>query len=152
MAFKTFIAAGMMALSMAFVPATAEAKTNVVIGIGTGWAGPGFGAHCWGRHNRHCNFYGNYPGYGYPGYGYPYYARPYYYQPRPLYYYNDGPLYPRRVSCNFARNVVADHGFGRIVARDCRGPVYTFRARKNGWAYIVRVRAANARIIDVQRL
>ena len=142
MAFKTFIAAGMMAVSIAFVPATAEAKTNITIGIGSGWVGPGFGAQCWGQHRRHCNYYG----------GYGYYGHPYYNGPRPKYYYDERPVRPRRVSCGLARDIVADHGFRRVVARDCSGRVYSFRARKNGWAYIVSVNARNGRIVDVQRL
>ena len=140
MAFKTIVAAGMMALSMAFVPATAQAETNVTIGIGTGWVGPGYGDRCWSR--RHCNYY-------YGGHGY--YGHPYYNGPRPR-YYDDVPVRPRRVSCGLARDIVADHGFRRVVARDCNGRVYSFRARKNGWSYIVSVSSRNGRIVDVQRI
>ena len=149
MAFKAIAAAGLMALSMAFLPTAAEAKTRVVIGIGNGWYGPGFGVRCWSR--RHCNFRIGYPGFYpnyYPNYYPDYYPR--YNMRRPAYYYDD-PGYGRRASCGFAKEVLADRGYRKIVARDCSGPVYTFRARKNGHAFIIRVKAATARIIGVSR-
>ena len=151
MAFKTIVAAGLMALSMAFVPTAAEAKTRVVIGIGNGWVGPGFGVSgCYGRHHRRCG--GGY-GYGYGnGYGYGYY--PQYYVQRPVVLYNDPYYYGgnRRLSCSAAKRVLARNGFNRVVARDCSGRVYAFQARRTGHSFIVRVRAANARIVDVSRL
>ena len=57
-----------------------------------------------------------------------------------------------RLSCSAAKRVLARNGFNRVVARDCSGRVYAFQARRNGHSFIVRVRAANARIVDVSRL
>ena len=55
MALKTTIAAGLAAITMAlFAGNAAEAKTKVVIGIGTG----GWGAHsCWGGWRRNCGWH-----------------------------------------------------------------------------------------------
>ena len=147
MAFKTIVAAGLMALSMAFVPTAAEAKTRVVIGIGNGWVGPGFGG-CYARRHHRCG-----QGYGY-GYGYGNGFYPQFYYNRPVVRYNDPYYYGgnyRRLSCGAAARIVARSGFNRVVARDCSGRVYAFKARRNGHSVIVQVRAANGRIVDVSR-
>ena len=60
MAFKTTIAAGLAAVTLMFMPATqAEAKTNVVIGIGTraggGYLAVGTGIDAAARLRRLCS-------------------------------------------------------------------------------------------------
>jgi hypothetical protein len=135
MALKTIIAAGIAAVTMAFASGSAEAKTNIIIGIGTpGWYG---GNYC---------------------YNHPYRCRP---APRPLYYnyyVNPGPVihynYRRpvaKMSCGRAAGLVANR-FNRVAVRECSGPVYTFTGRRNGNLYIVKVDAFARRIIGASRL
>ena len=136
MAFKGIVAAGAMALSLALAvgvaPAPAEAKTKIVIGIGGGY---GYGG-CWDGPFYVC------------GWRHP---RPRYVVPR-HYYYDDYPQNYGRISCGRAKNVVQNHGFNRIVTRDCAGSTYSFKARKNGHNFVVRVSARNGRITSVTRL
>lgn len=144
MAFKTLLAAGFAALTLAFAPVPqAEAKTNVHIGIGIGtggWVDP-----CWGNSGRRCGWRPR-----------PHY---FYYVPRhrPLYYYDDDrydyvhrPV-RHRLTCHAARNLVDRSGFNSVRTRECRGEVYTFRARKKGHNYVVKVNAYSRRIVAVSR-
>lgn len=139
MAFKTTIAAAFAALTMAFIPVTstpAEAGTKVVIGIGNG---PGIG-HCWSRNGRRCNWH----------------PRPhhFYYAPRhrPVYYYDYRAPAVGKISCRAAANLVDHSGFYSVKARDCQGRIYSFKARKKGHNYIVKVNARTGRIIGVSHL
>lgn len=141
MALKTIIAAGIAAVTMAFAAGSAEAKTNIIVGIGTnGWNG---GDYC---------------------YNHPYRCRP---APRPLYNeYNDYNNYDDedtapviiyrdnrssgRMSCGRAADLVAG-SFNRVSVRECNGPVYTFTGRRNGNHYLVRVDAYARRILSINR-
>lgn len=140
---KTIFASLALALAFfAFAPAEkAEAKTRVHIGVGVG--GYGYG-------------YGPYYGYGYRPYYAPgfYFPQPYYggYYPRGRYYYVPRRhRYGRRISCRRARNIVRQHGFRHVRARDCRGRKYTFIGRKHGKTYRIRMRSRSGRIYSVRR-
>ncbi len=135
MALKTIVAAGIAALTMAFAAGSADAKTKIVIGIGT----PGYygGGYCWNH---------------------PYRCRP---APRPLYYnyyVNPGPVIyyrdrrpARKMSCGRAADLVASR-FNRVAVRECSGPVYTFTGQRYGKRYIVKVDAFARRIIGTGRI
>ena len=139
MAFKTIVAAGLAAVTLAFMPMSqAEAKTRIVIGIGT----PGFGygnSYCY-NHPRRCGGY---------------HPRPHYYytpqHPR-VHYYDDYAPVRRKLSCGAARNVVDDFGFNKVAASECKGAVYTFRASKKGHRYVVKVNAHTGRIVGTGRI
>lgn len=138
MALKSTIAAALFALTMVFVPGApeAEAKTKVVIGIGTG---PYVG-HCYNRNGRRCGWH----------------PRPhhFYYVPRhrPVYYYDYRAPAVHKMSCRSAARMVDHSGFNKVKARDCSGKIYSFRARKKGHNYIVKVNAYTRRIIGVGRI
>ena len=138
---KISIAAAAMAAVLAFIPEAASAKTRVHIGIGLG------GDWChYHRFSAGCRYgYGYYPpAYGYyPPFGYGYYA--------PRYYYPT-PGYRSVLSCGTARQIVRNHGFNSVRARDCSGRIYSFLARKGGKTWLVSVNARNSRITGIQRL
>lgn len=144
MAFKSVLAAGVLALTMAVglgaAPAPAEAKTKVVIGVG-------IGNSCWNRPYRLCGWRPHnhlyLPRYssGYYLYGDDYYA------------------YPRhkrigygKFSCSAAKSILRDRGFNKVTARDCTGTHYSFKARKNGRPYFVKFNAVNGAISGVNRI
>ncbi|QPC42191.1 hypothetical protein HW532_05435 [Kaustia mangrovi] len=87
---------------------------------------------------------GVYFGIGVPGFGYgaPAHYPGYYPAPRPRY----------RLSCGQARHIVRRHGYHRIRARDCRGKIYGFVARKHHRLYMVKVNARNGRIVGRYRI
>lgn len=139
MAFKSIVAAGLAALTLAFMPAPqAEAKTKVVISIGT----PGFGygsSYCY-HHPRRCGYWTPRPHY--------------YYVPRhrPIYYYDDYEPIRRKLSCGAARNLVDHSGFNKVRASECRGKVYTFTASRKGHRFVVKVNSLTGRIIGTSRI
>lgn len=135
--FKTTVAAGFAALTLLLLPAAeAEAKTKIVIGIGTPY---------------HGGYYGN----GYC-YNHPYRCRP---APRPYYFsyappvtYYDSYRRPKaKLSCNAARKVVDGSGYNNVRARDCSGSVYSFNAQRKGKAFRVSVSAQTGRIVGANR-
>jgi len=143
MALKTTLAAGFAALTLLLMPpSAAEAKTKVKIGVAIG----GLGHPCWGYHGYRCGWRHK-----------PHYL---YYKPRhrPGFYYYDDYGYDdyRRVrskmSCGAARHLVDVSGFNSVKTRECQGKVYTFKARKKGHNYIVKVNAVARRIIGASRL
>jgi ribosomal protein L34 len=144
MAIRKILAAGMLALSMAFavavVPAPAEAKTKVIIGIGGNYGGY-YGGGCWNGPYYLCGYRKHH-------------HRVFVPRHRPVYYYD---AYPRRVvkgkiGCGTAKDILQGNGYRNIVARDCQGTSYSFKARKKGHNYIVRMSARNGRIVGVSRL
>ena len=168
MALKTTIAAGLVAFTMALLPATAaDAKTTVNIGIGNGgWVGT-----CWSKHGRRCGWRAH-PGY----FRYaprhragvffaPRHRAGVFYAPRHragVYYnfgYGYGNVYSRpyrgpvshRMTCGAARNLVDHSGFSSVRARECAGKIYTFKARRHGRNFVVKVNANSRRIIGVGR-
>lgn len=128
MTFKSVLAAGMTALSLAGLAGTAEAKTQLYIGFGPPhlwsedceWIGRRY--HCYGPH------YGN-PHY-YPGYG----------------YYNDPPHFAHRIACAEAKSMVRKRGYHKVKTQDCSGRSYSFTASKNGHRYLVKVNAYTGRM------
>jgi hypothetical protein len=135
MALKSAIAAGIVAVTLAFLPGTAaEAGTNITIGIGTGWGDP-----CW----------------GYPGHRCGWRPRPHHFhvipRHRPVYYYDYREPAYHKMSCGRIRNMLEDRGYHRIRARDCQGKHYSFRARKNGHNYFVTVNAYSGAIVGRSR-
>jgi hypothetical protein len=141
MALKSTIAAALAAVTMLLLPAgAAEAKTRVVIGIGTpGW-GVGYwnGPYCGPNHWR-CRVA--------PRYGY-YRVVP----PAPVYYYGYAGPVRGKVSCGLARNIVDGSGYNNVRARDCSGRIYSFTGTRKGLRYVVRVNAYNGRIIGSGRI
>ena len=152
---KGTLAAAITAAVLMFGPETASAKTSVHIGVGLGGGGwchyHPFSAGCRYGYGYDPPGYGYYPsyGYGYPafGYGYPSYGYGYY---SPHYYPIPG--YRSVISCGTARQVVRNHGFNSVRARDCSGRTYSFLARKGGKSWLVSVNSRNSRIIAVHRL
>jgi hypothetical protein len=138
MKLKMFFAAFLAALTLSlFAGAPAEAKTRVYVGIGAPVWGPGY--HCWG-YPRRCGYR---PGYRYVA------PRPVYIPPRPVVV---APVVVRgRISCATARNIVDRRGYNAVVARNCSGSVYSFKARRNGLVYRVDVNARNGHIIGTRR-
>lgn len=69
------------------------------------------------------------------------------YQVGPDYVYRKGHGWYRsgrnvnRMSCGQARGLVRDRGYRNIVARNCNGQTYTFRAVRNNRAFVVYVNA-----------
>jgi hypothetical protein len=133
MTLRSAVAASFLAMSaLALAPEAAEAKTKVFIGIG--------GYPCYSHSYLGC------------GYGYPYYARRhYYYSGYPYYDDYDDDYYvkpvKRRISCSHAAEILRDHGYRKIKARDCGGRTYTFRAHKKGHIYLVSVSSRTGRIV-----
>lgn len=138
MALKGILAAGALALSLVVgvgaAPAPAEAGTKVVVGVGLGHG-------CWYRNNRHCGW-NKYPRYRHPGFGI---------------YYDPMPTIPSRkvyakVGCTGAKGVLRNHGYSKIVTKDCGGSNYVFKARKNGHHYLVRFNAVSGHITGSSRI
>jgi hypothetical protein len=106
-AMKTLIATGMLALSWIAIPTVAEAKTRIGIYFGV-------------------PFYDGAVRNGYlyePNYGW--YAPEYRYKVRRNYGNS-------RVSCNQAARHLRNSGYRNVVATDCVGRIYQFRAVRNG--------------------
>lgn len=138
MALKTTLAAGLAALTLLFVPmSAAEAKTKVKIGIAIG----GWNQTCWGAHGYRCGWRHK------PNYLY------YKHRHRPaFYYYEDYSPVRGKMSCSAARHLVDNSGFNGVKTSECKGKVYTFKARKKGHNYVVKVNAVARRIIGVGRI
>ena len=127
MTFKSFLAVGMTALSLAGLAGAAEAKTRIQIGIGA----PLWSDDCaWIGHQYHC--------FG-PHYGNPHYD--------PRYgYYDDEPRFSHRIDCQEALFRVRERGFRKVATKDCHGKSYSFTGSKNGHRYLVKVNAHTGRM------
>ena len=129
---KTLIAAAAFVAIAAGISAPANAKVNIDLFIG-----------------------GYNPGYN-PGYYEPSY--PVYddddYRPRRDhdYDYEPAPVYQSYgISCEEGRDQVRDSGFRKVRAVNCSGKRYTYKARRNGNPYIVRVSRRSGDIVSVQQ-
>ncbi len=132
MTFKSLIAAaGFAAVSVAGLAPQAEAKTRVTIGVGIG--GPFDYGDCDYSLIFHDCYDGRWGGY-YRHDHYPYYRRPMFF---------DEPRYhaPRRMSCNTAIRSLRVRGYSNVVALDCAGDHYSFKARRSGHVYKIKVNA-----------
>jgi hypothetical protein len=123
---KTLIAAAAVAVLAAGISAPANAKVHVDLFVG-----------------------GLNPGYYDPGY--PVYEP----APRPRrhhnYDYEPEPVYQSYgVSCEEGRDNVRDSGFYKVRAVNCDGRRYTYKARRDGNPYIVRVSRRSGEIVSVQ--
>jgi hypothetical protein len=131
MTFKALIAAaGLAAVCVSSLAPQAEAKTRVTIGVGIGE--PFFFNQCdYSLIFDHC--YGD----GFHRHFY----RPYYGHPM---FFDDERYYagPRRMSCNTAIRSLRVKGYSRIVPLDCAGTKYSFKARRDGRVYKIKVNAA----------
>lgn len=57
-----------------------------------------------------------------------------------------------RVSCNAARRILRNqYGFRGIRALDCRGATYTFRARRHGDVWRIKVNSRTGQVVRVRR-
>jgi hypothetical protein len=122
MIFRRILAAAAVAAGIAGLSAGADAKTNVHVGIGIGAPGYLYDPY---------EHYGEYP-------GYPPYYRPGYYRPYSV----------RRISCGIGANIVRNHGYRRVYARDCGGRTYSYFGLRRGVRFIVFVNARNGAIVD----
>ena len=119
---NTIIAAGALAAAVfAFQPQQAEAGTKFQFHLGVG-----------------APYYGYYGGPAYYG-GPVYYGRPAY-RPRPRY----------RIGCRQARRLLRNRGFHQIRTRDCNGKRYSFKARRHGNWWIVKVNSNSGRILRIR--
>lgn len=143
---RNLVVAAAVAASAFILPQTAEAKTNIYIGIGGGCVGnpyacdypPGWQGH------------GDYDDYE-PGYDD---DADYAYRPRQLY----RPRYVRdlairdSLTCKGARFMLEERGWRNVRPRDCRGTSYTFLASRRGVVSVVRVNSYSGRITSIRRL
>jgi hypothetical protein len=120
---KTLIAAAAVSAIAFGVSAPANAKVNVDI------------------------FLGGAPGYYEPSY--PVYDAPeYYYEPR---YERRRPRYEYSgISCDDGSQAVRNIGFRKVRPIDCSGKRYTYKARRHGNSFIVKVSSRNGKILSVQ--
>jgi hypothetical protein len=129
---KILVAAGLAAAFTLSAP-VAEAKLNVIIGIG----GPGY---CYDHYNSYnCGGYGYRP---HPGFYDPY--PPFYDDPYPPGYYYD------RVSCNEARWSLRERGYHDIRTRSCGGRYYVFIARKHHRTFVIKVSSRSGEIRSIR--
>jgi hypothetical protein len=128
MIMKTLFAAAAVSALAVGVSAPANAKVKVDVYLG-GYAP-------------------DYPGYYEPAY--PVYQpapRPRHHYPR----YDDEADYDNYgISCEEGRDQVRDSGFRKVRALDCDGPRYSYRARRNGETFVVRVSSRSGNIISVR--
>ena len=136
---KKFLLAASLAAAFTFSAQVAEAKVNVIIGIG----GPGY---CYDHYDSfHCGGYGYRP---HPGFYDPYppsYDDPY----PPAYDPYDG---YDRVSCDEARWSLRERGYHDIRIRSCGGHYYVFIASKHHRAFVIKVSSRSGEIRSIRPL
>jgi len=119
---KSVIVATALFASVVALQPVEKAEAKVHVGIGIGI--PGY-------------YGGGYYGGGYYGHGHGYGYRPH---------------YRYRMSCGKARRKIRHHGFYRIRALDCSGSRYTFKAKRHGDWYKIRLNSRTGRIIRIRHL
>jgi hypothetical protein len=125
MIIKTLIAAAAVSAIAFGASSNANAKVNVDLYVG------GFG-----------------PGYYEPAY--PVYEEPRYYDDEPRYEHPRPRYESYRISCDDGSQAVRDVGFRKVRPIDCSGRNYTYKARRHGNPFVVRVSSRNGRVISVQ--
>jgi hypothetical protein len=122
---KTLIAAAAVAVLATGISAPANAKVKVDLYVG------GFD-----------------PGYYEPSYP-AYEPAP---RPRRHHYEDYEPVYESYgISCEEGRDGVRDSGFYKVRVISCDGRRYTYKGRRNGNPYVIRVSRRSGEIISVQR-
>jgi hypothetical protein len=129
MIIKTIIAAA--AVSAIAFGASAPANAKVNVDLYFGGFGPGY-------------YEPAYPVYEEPRYVEPRYAEPRHGHHRPRYEYSG-------ISCDDGSQAVRDIGFRKVRAIDCSGQRYTYKARRHGDNFIVKVSSRNGNVISVQQ-
>jgi hypothetical protein len=132
---KTFLAVAAVAFTAAtFSGGTAEAKTNVHIGIGVG--DPFYYGDCdYSLIFHNCGYY-------HPRYRY---YRPHTFYPR----YHER-RYVDKLSCREVRSNLRARGYRNVESRDCNGQYYSFNATRRGQAVRVTVNAYSGSITRVR--
>lgn len=131
---KKFLMAAGLAAAFTLSAQVAEAKVNVIIGVGD---------------HGYCYKYNDPFRCG--GYGYYYHPRPRFHEPYPPIY--DDPYYPPiydRVSCREARWIVRERGFREVRTSSCGGKYHVFIAKKRGGVFRVKVYSRNGRIHSIR--
>jgi len=147
--FKKILMAAGLAAAFTLSAHVAEAKVNVIIGIGNS-------GHCYNHYSPiYCGGYGYFPrrSYGYFPHGsYGYYPRLGFYDPYPPFY--DDPYRPNydydRVSCKEARWIVRERGFRDVRTTSCGGKYHVFVAKKRGGVFRIKVYSRNGRIQSIR--
>ena len=75
-------------------------------------------------------------------------AGPYPYWNGPGYY---GGHYHHWISCGAGARIVDHNGYYAVRAMDCSPPTYSYRAKRNGHLWVVRVNARYGHIISARR-
>ena len=57
-----------------------------------------------------------------------------------------------RISCRRGAEIVEDHGFRRVRARNCSGRNYEYFGRRRGDGYLIKLDARSGRIWGVRRI
>lgn len=137
---KLMIAAAVACSAFAFMQ-SAEAKTNVIIGIGGGGGCIGNPYYC-----------GYAPGYdrwdgddGWDDNGYGFYDG---YRPRHV----QRAFIRDSLRCKEARWLLEERGWRNVRARDCNGVSYSFTASRRGAYSAITVNSYSGRITSIRRL
>jgi hypothetical protein len=131
---KITIVAAVIASGFIASVSSAEARTNVFVGVGVPYA-PGYVRGCHGWNYRYC------------------YPRPYYYRPYPRFYYAPRAIYPAplyiepRYTCAQARFVLRERGWRIVDTYDCSGGVYRFVGWWGNGRYLVAVNAHDGHVV-----
>ncbi len=138
---KSVFTAAMLFFAAAPLADSAEAKTRVHIGIGTGFGDPWFYDRCpWHLTDLQCEFRRrHFGGFDY-GPRFHYYHRPY-----------RSHRYVDKMSCSEARHSLRERGYRNISTRDCSGRFYSFNATRRGQAYRVNINAYNGQTSRTRR-
>ena len=119
---KGTLIAAAAAVTMLFAPTPSKADVDIRFGIGL----PGFGVYTdRGDRYRHYN---------------------------KRHYNKRRYRHSNKLTCREARRLVRYNGFRRIRALDCSGRMYTFKARRYGELYKVRVNSRRGAIARIRRL
>lgn len=122
---KTLIAAAAVSAIAFGASAPANAKVNIDLYVG------GFA-----------------PDYYEPAY--PVYEEPRYYDDEPRYEHRRPRYQSYRISCDDGSQAVRNVGFRKVHPIDCSGRSYTYKARRKGNPFIVKVSSRSGRVISVQ--
>jgi hypothetical protein len=131
--FKSIVAAGLAAFSILSFSPAASADSSVFLSFGS-------------PRIHYPGYYSNDDGCGWIGHRY--HCSGGYVEPhrRVAPHFKRERYAKRRISCGQAADIVRDHGFSRVVATDCGGKHYHFKARKHGDRFFVRVNSRSGAV------